>query len=91
MNCDPELLFQIFKELYLKIMYWNSYEFLSVSFPWKKLIRKYLQKKGGFCGNYPLIFTLSGQSYAFKNYFSNLDYICHKSEELQRNLKHFKF
>ena len=23
--------------------------------------------------------------------FKNLDYICHKSVELQKNLKHFKF
>ena len=33
------------------------------------------------------------QSCASKNCFINLDYIikCHKSVELQRNLKHFKF
>ena len=28
-----------------------------------------MRKKVGFWGNYPLIFTLSGQSYDSKNYF----------------------
>ena len=28
-----------------------------------------IRKKVGFWGNYPLILTLSGQSYDFKNYF----------------------
>ena len=28
-----------------------------------------IHKKVGFWGNYPLILTLSGQSYDFKNYF----------------------
>ena len=28
-----------------------------------------IRKKVGFWGNYPLIFTLSGQSYDSKNYF----------------------
>ena len=28
-----------------------------------------IRKKSGFRGNYPLIFTLSDQSYDFKNYF----------------------
>ena len=35
-------------------------------------------KNGGFGNNYPLIFTLSGQSLAFKFFFSNLEvpHIC---------------
>ena len=54
--------------------------------------------KVGFGGNYPLIFTLSKQSYDSNNLFKNLkiilknlEYICHKSAELQKNLKHFRF
>ena len=48
--------------------------------------------KVGFWGNYPLIFTLSGQSYDSKTYFQKFRlYICHKSMEFQKNLKHFKF
>ena len=47
-----------------------------------------IRKKVGFGGNYPLIFTLSMTP---KIIFKNSDYICYKSVELQKNLKHFKF
>ena len=35
----------------------------------KKFLGGSIRKKVGFHGNYPLIFTLSGQSYDSKNYF----------------------
>ena len=57
----------------------------------EKIFLENIRKKVGLGGNYPLIFTLSDQSYASKKYFKNLDYTCHKSVELQKNLKHFKF
>ena len=66
MNIDPYLLFHIFKVKYSKIKYWKYYEFLLVSFPWKNFLKKYAEKSG-FGGNYPSIFTLSGQSCAFQN------------------------
>ena len=52
-----------------------------------------IRKKVGFWGNYPLIFTLSGQSYDSKNYFQKLRLfnLCHEYLELQKNLKHLKF
>ena len=40
----------------------------------EKKFRKYLQKVG-FLGNYPLIFTLPGQSFAFKKYFFQIETI----------------
>ena len=55
-------------------------------------LKKIVKNIGEFYGNFPLIFTLSGQSYDSKNVILNLDYICHKAFiELQRNLKHFIF
>ena len=48
-----------------------------------------IRKKVRFGGNYPLIFTLSDQNYDSKNYFKNLDYICHKSVELPKKSKTF--
>ena len=35
----------------------------------EKNFLEYIRKKVGFGGNYPLIFTLSDQSYDSKNYF----------------------
>ena len=55
MNGDPHLLFHIFKLKYWKIMCLKYYEFISSSFPWKKLLEN-IHKKGGFWGIYPLIF-----------------------------------
>ena len=46
-------------------------------------------KKFGFWGNYPFIFTLSGQTYDSKTVFKNLHSICHKSVELQNKSKTF--
>ena len=66
MNGDPKLLFHIFKVKCLKISCSKYYEFLSVFFPLKNFLEN-ICKKGGFWGNYPLIFTLSGQSYDTKN------------------------
>ena len=57
----------------------------------EKNFLKNIHKKVGFGGNYPLIFTFSDQSNDSKNIFKNSDYICHKSVELQKNLKHFEF
>ena len=67
MNGDPKLLFYIFKVKYLKIIYWKYYEFLSVS-SWKNFLEN-ISKKVGFWGNYPLIFTLSDQTFDSKNCF----------------------
>ena len=44
-------------------------------------------KKGRFWGNYPSMFTLR----AMTSTFLYLDYICHKSVELQRDRKHLIF
>ena len=54
----------------------------------KKNFLKNIRKQVGFWGNYPLIFTLSDQSYDSKNY---LDYtcICHNSMELQKKFETF--
>ena len=58
----------------------------------KKNFLENIRKKVGFGGNYPLIFNLSDQTMSPNIIFKNLDYICHKSVELQKkNLKHFKF
>ena len=44
-----------------------------------------ISKKVGFWGNYPLIFTLSGQNYDSKKInLKNLDFICHEYLELQK-------
>ena len=48
--------------------------FYQAVFPEKKNILENIYKKGLFGGNYPLIFTLSGQSYDSKNYLKNLEY-----------------
>ena len=48
-----------------------------------------ISRKVGFWGNYPLIFTLYDQTYDSKFFFKNLDYICHKSVELQNKSKSF--
>ena len=55
----------------------------------KKNFLENISKKVGFWGNYPLLFTLSDQTYDSKNYFKNLDCICHKSVELQHKSKTF--
>ena len=68
MNGDPKLLFHIFKVKYLKVICGKYYEFISVSFPSKNFLEN-ICKKVGFGGNYPLIFTLSDQSFDSKNYF----------------------
>ena len=51
-----------------------------------------IRKKVGFGGNYPLIFTLSDQSYDSKNNFLKsrlyMPQICGVAK---KNLKHFKF
>ena len=52
------------------------------SFFLEKIFLENIHRSVVFWGNYPLIFTLSDQSYDSKNYFENLDYICHKSVEL---------
>ena len=62
MNGDPKLLFHILKVKYLMIIYGKYYEFLSVTFPSKNFLKN-IRKKVGFGGNYPLIFTLSDQSF----------------------------
>ena len=48
-----------------------------------------IRKKVGFGGSYPLIFTLSDQSYDSKNILKKLDYICHKSVKLQKKSETF--
>ena len=60
MNGDPKLLFHIFK---VKCM--NFYQSV---FREKNFLEN-IRKNFGFWGNYPLIFTLSDQSYDSKNYF----------------------
>ena len=59
----------------------------------KKNFLENICKEVGFWDNYmyPLVFTLSGQGNDSKNYFKNLDYICHKSIELQKESKTFLF
>ena len=64
--------------------------FYRAVFPEKNFLEN-IHKKDGFWGTYHLIFTISGQSYDLKNYDLKIDYICHKTVEFQRNLKHFKF
>ena len=48
---------KIFKDYLLNIM-----NFYQAVFPEKNFLEN-IHKKGGFWGTYPLIFTLSGQSY----------------------------
>ena len=58
MNGDPQLLFHIFKIKYLRLCAKNIINFYPAVFPektWK------IFTKNWFWGNYPLIFTLSGQ------------------------------
>ena len=50
----------------------NFYQSVS---PEKKKFFSKIFGKSGFLGNYPSIFTLSGQSCATKIIFLNLDYI----------------
>ena len=54
--------------------------------PEKKLLRNKC-KRGVFGGNYPLIFNLSGQSYAFKSRL----YMPQFCEFNSMNLKQYKF
>ena len=54
----------------------------------KKNFFENICKKVGFCGNYPYLpFLIMTPKIIFKN----LEYICHISVELQKNLKCFKF
>ena len=62
MNGDPKLLFHIFKINVLRLIIENIVNFYQSVFPEKKFSEN-ICRKGGFWGNYPLIFTLSGQSY----------------------------
>ena len=68
MKGDRELLFDIFKVKYLKIIYCKYYEFYQSVFHEKNFLEN-ICKKVWFGGNYPLIFTLSDQRYDSKNYF----------------------
>ena len=61
MNGDPQLLFHILKVKYLM-------NFYQAGFPEKNFLEN-IRKKVRFGGNYPLIFTLSDQSYDSKNFF----------------------
>ena len=66
------------------------YDFLQASFPEKtKNCLENILNEVRFWSNYPQHLPFLAISMTPKIIFQYLDYICHKSVELQRNLKHF--
>ena len=57
----------------------------------KKNFLENIRKKVGFGVKTLLYLCFLIKAMTPKIIFKNLDYICHKSVELQKNLKHFKF
>ena len=57
----------------------------------EKIFLENISQKVGFWGNYPLIFTLSDQTYDSKNYFKKIRLYATNLWSCKMNLKHFKF
>ena len=90
MNGDPPTIISYFESyIFRDYLLMNFYQSV---FPEKMFSKTFAKKAGsGVITFQYLLFLVRATCMPAKVIFSNLDYICHKSMELQRNLKHFKF